>query len=558
MTTKNTRRITLAGPEFLKGGLNVNDHALIVPPEEMVEANNILIGATPSRRKRPGQELFCTDESNETADYPTSPDNGGAGDDPILGLYEFWRYDSGTGGPKSTLMVRQGTKIWAIDLRTGVAVDLTGALTLPADGVVTFQAFEGKVYWTGTGAAGTPEGYYSWDGTSSTADDESSNVPPDGIPTHIVTHGGRMWAWGVPGYPYRLYYSDFYDATSWDTTIFNGGSSYNDTGVVSAGTATQAGSLDLDPFGDPVGISGGVSFQDRLYVFLRRGSFEVQGNTINNFFVKTISRQIGCISHGTIVPIANDVIYASERGVLRLSSSDKAIQTEYGFISRPIKRLWNTLINRSLFAQYSAVYDEEENLYLLSGPSSGSTTNDTILAFNAQTSIWCGTWDGHDARCLATYIDSGRTRVIAGREDGRLTLLNSAARTDLGEAYTGRFKTGTLFPGGEIDIQHIWKQVTVLASADGNGTLVLNAYVDSVLVKTQTVNLSAGVDVLGSTFILGSSELGSGQFVPVTMSLKGQGYGLQLEVIFNSTADIQIYGFMVECVPANSPIRGVS
>ncbi len=115
-----------------------------------------------------------------------------------------------------------------------------------------------------------------------------------------------------------------------------------------------------------------------------------------------------------------------------------------------------------------------------------------------------------------------------------------------------------LFPGGEIDIQHVFKQCTVLASGEGTGTLTLNAYVDSELVKTQIINVNAGTDLLGSTFVLGTSELGSGRFIPISVLLKGQGYGLQLELIFNSEVDIQIYGFMVECVPVNSPVRGAT
>lgn len=546
MTTRSTRRIQLSGPDFLAGGLNLTDNPLIVKPEDMVEAVNLLVGSTPSRRKRAGQEYFNTDDSDATANYPKNPKNGGSASEPILGLYEFWRYDSGTGAPKSTLMVRQGTKIWAIDARTGTADDITGALVLPAGGTVTFQAFEGRVYWTGTGTAGTPEGYNYWDGSSPAAV-AAAATPPDGTPTYILSHGGRMWAWGVPGFPYRLYYSEFFNAEVWSTNAFG-----------ATGTATQAGSLDLDPFGDPVGINGGVSFQDRLYVFMRRASFEITGSRINDFFVKTVSRQIGCIGHHTIVPIGNDVLYASERGILRLSSTDKAIQSEYGFVSRPISTLWNKFLNRNLFDQFSAAYDEEENLYLLTVPGTGLQFNNIILAFNAQTSSWCGTWEGHKARILSTYLVSGVNRVLAGREDGILALLGSIERMDLGAVYSARFKTGMIFPGGEIDIEHLWKHVTILTSADGNGTLVLNAYVDSKLVLSQNISIDAGSDVLGSTFILGESQLGSGVFVPHTAGLKGQGYGLQLEIIFNSDADIQVYGFMIDTKPAGSPTRGAS
>lgn len=544
MTTRTTRRIKNVGESFLKGGLNLTDNAIIVPPHEMVDATNILIGSSPSRRQRPGIEYFCTDASHEGLSYPTNPLNGGSGADPVYGTYEFWRYDGATGAPKATLMVRQGTKIWGIDQRTGVATDLTGALILPDGGSVTFQTFEGRVYWAGTGAGGVAEGYNYWDGTSGSAV-AAASVPPDGTPTHIVSHGGRMWAWGVPGYPYRLYYSEFYDAESWAVTAYG-----------ATGTAAEPGSLDMDPFGDPVGINGAVSFQDRLYVLMRRARFEVSGSTIGDFFVKTLSKKYGTIGHHTIVSNGDSVYYAGERGFFNLLSSDKAIESESGDISRPIKYLWTRLLNRNLFSQYSATYDEDENLYLLTCPSAGSTTNDTVLAFSAEHGVWSGVWTGIKARCLTSYYTAGRTRVLAGREDGVLALLGASAKTDLGEAYTSKFKTGMLYPGEEIDIEHLWKHATILTSGAGTGSLVLNAYLDSKLVSSQTIEIDAGADLLGTTFVLGSSELGGGVFVPHTVPLKGQGYGLQLEVIFNSDSELQVYGFMYEAVPCGSPTRG--
>jgi hypothetical protein len=544
VTTRTSRRIKNMGESFLKGGLNLTDNAIIVPPHEMVDATNILIGSSPSRRQRPGIEYFNTDDSDENASYPVNPKNGGGTSEPILGAYEFWRYDGTTGAPKATLMVRQGDKIWGIDQRTGLADDLTGALVLPAGGAITFQAFEGRVYWTGTGTSGVDEGYNYWDGVSGSAV-AAAAVPPDGTPTHIISHGGRMWAWGVPGFPYRLYYSEFYDAESWAVAAFG------DTG-----TAAEPGSLDMDPFGDPVGINGAVSFQDRLYVFMRRARFEVTGSTINDFFVKTLSRKYGTIGHKTIVSNGDSVFYASERGFFNLASSDTAIESKAADIARPIKSLWTKLLNRNLFDQFCACYDEDENLYLITCPSSGSTANDTILAYSAEHGVWSGVWKGHKARVLTSYFTEGKARVLAGREDGVLALLGTDARTDLGAAYTSSFKTGMLYPGEEIDIEHVWKHATILTSAEGSGSLVVNAYLDSKLVSSQTIQVDAGTDLLGTTFVLGDSELGGGVFIPHTFSLKGQGYGLQLEVIFNSDIGIQVYGFMYEAVPAGSPTRG--
>lgn len=545
MTSRDTRRIRFNGRDFLEAGLNVTDNPLIVPPNQMVEALNILVGSTLARKKRGGQAYFNTDSSDAGATYPVNPkNNGGVNGTPILGAYEFWRYDAGTGAPKSTLMVRQGNKIWGINARTGVATNLTGALVLPTDGHVFFQAFEGRVYWTGTGKTGGTEGYHYWDGVAAAAV-AAAAVPPDGTPTHILSHGGRMWAWGVPGFPYRLYYSAFYNAESWSTTAFG-----------TTGAAAIPGSLDLDPFGDPFGISAGVSYQDRLYMFMNRAQFKIDGNQIDDFVVTTLNRKIGCIGQRTIVPTGNDVIYASERGILRLSSTQTAMESESGFISREISKIWNESIDRTKFAQYSAVYDEQDNLYLLSVPSQGSTGNDLILAFNAQSSLWCGAWVGHKARSLANYVISGRNRVIAGREDGIISVLGEATRLDLGVAYTAKFKTGFVYPGEEIDIEHIWKHATILASTNGSGNLTLNAYVDTKLVSSQSIVIDSGSDLLGTTFILGQSTLGSGVFVPQTVGLKGQGYGLQLEVIFNTDDDVEVFGFMVEAKPAGSPVRG--
>lgn len=543
MTTRNNRRIKFNGRQFLEAGLNVTDNPLIVPPNEMVDATNILVGATLARKKRGGQVYFNTDDSDETATYPVNPkNNGGSDGPPILGLYEFWRYDSGSGAPKSTLMVRQDDKIWAIDARTGTATDITGALSLPTVGRITFQTFEGNLYWTGTDPS---EGYNKWDGVSASAVAiGGGSQPPDGTPRFVTSHQGRMFGWGVPGFPYRLYYSEFFDAETWAT---------NPLGTT--GTAAQAGSLDLDPFGDPEGIVGAVSFQDKLYVFMRRAIFEISGNTINDFRVRTVNRQIGALGHHTIVPIANDIIYASERGVLTLSSTDKAIESEYGFASRPVSKIWNDQLNRTLPNQFSATYDEQENLYLIAAPSKGSSANDIILAYAPSTGIWTN-WEGHKARTLSTYIIDGVNRVIAGREDGIISVTGDPSRLDLGEQYTAKYRTGILFPGEEIDIEHLWKHITALFSTDGTANVTVNVYVDSTLVNSVPVEVESGQDLLGSSFVLGQSKLGKGVFVPRTIPVEGQGYGLQIEVIYNSEADIESYGFMVEAVPADHRIRG--
>lgn len=538
MTSRNIKRIRANGKEFLKDGLNVTDNPLLVPFSEMSEARNLLVGSTPARKPRPGQSYFNTDGEDANATYPLNPkNNGGSDGDPILGLYEFWRYVAGV--PTSTVLVRQGTKIWAIDGRTGAATDITGGLTLPTTGKITFQSFEGRVYWASTNTA---EGYNVWTGIGNAT---ASTPPADGTPRYLVSHNGRMFAFGVPGFPYRLYYSEFYDAETFATVALG-----------TTGAAAEAGSLDLDPFGDPKGIVGGVSFQNSFYAFMGRSIFRITGFTINDFAVESFNSHIGCVGHHTIVPVENDVIYASERGILTLSSTDKAVKSEVAFASRPISRLWNKSLNRTIEDQYHATLDNDENLYLLSCASKGSTGNDTILAYNIQSGAWT-TWDGHKARTITTFVDTdGIRRPMFGREDGILSISDPTIRNDLGSPYLSKFRTGILFPSGGMDIEHVFQDFTILASTVGSSQITVNAYVDSKLAATEAFDIQSGEDVLGSSFVLGQSALGNGVFVPQTYRIGDKGYGLQLEVIFNTEDESEVYGFVVSTVDADRRIGG--
>lgn len=536
MTTKQLQRASFWGKEFLTRGLNATDNPIMVPPDEMVTAENILIGTTWARRKRQGQTYYNINGEDETANYPLNPkNNGGSDGPPIRGLHEFWRYD-GSGNPLSDLMVRQDDKIWAIDNRNSTAVDLTGGNPLPTTGRVCFQPFEGNVYWASTN---TLEGYNKWDGVAGTYTPGVA-TPPDGTPSILGVYRGRMIAAGVPGFPYRIYFSGVFDAEDWTIPI-----------TIAPDSPT---SLDLDPYGDPSGITGFVTFQDRLYVFMRRSIYEITGDNATNFIVRPISRQVGCINHATIVPVGNDVFYASERGVLSLRSTDAAIQSEYAYVSRDIRRVYNEAIDRNREDQWYAGFDERENLYILSLPSLGKVTNDQCLVYQTEKQAWT-TWDGLDARTMATVLVNNTPRLVVGREDGIIGLTGEETRLDYGEPFKARFTTGIHYPGKEADIEHMFKEVTILAAPELASELTLEWSIDSSFIDSRLVEFVNSGDLLGSTFILGESRLTQGTFEPRTAKVRGKGYGIQLTVIMQDDVDMEIFGFIVGSVPADHRYR---
>lgn len=507
------------------GGLNVADNPIIVKPNQMVVADNILMGTSLARRKRGGQASFHTSTYQHTASYPTSVTG-----DPIRGLIEFWRFEGSPAQPTSDVFLHQSTKVWSIQAQNAPGIDRTGALSLDATSVPSYEVFNGNLYFCSSVAA---DGYNKWDGAS--ASSAAVAEPADGNGTMIRAHLNRMWMAGNPDFPYRLYYSSTGDPEEW-------GDSAPDDG----------GSLDLDPDNDPSGITAIFPpMQGRLYVATRRRIYEITGSTPDDFVVRPLTKGIGCISHQSAVATPNDILFCSDRGSHSLRKTVTSDQSEVTFISRDIQTLWTELLSSALFHRTWAMYEENINSYMISVPSSGQIENDTLLIYNIEFGTWT-VWPNIDARSLCPYMVTNRAKILLGKETGGLIFINEDVGTDLGSPFSSRFKTGVIYPGGNPMFQRRYKSITVLSSATRSGQFSVGWNVDGQRVGSKVVDVFTGnTDFLGTTFVLGASKLGVGQFLPTTITIEEVGYGIQLEFISPGTADIEIYGFLLEVEDVN-------
>lgn len=535
MDDRQSQFLNFFGKDALLGGLNVSDNPLIVKPAEMVVADNIRINQSMSRKKRHGQTRYHTGSFVGTASYPVVASAASTAA-AIRGHLQYWRYASGVGDYIEELFLHQGTKLWSVPNRTDAATEKTGALSLSDSAVPCYQVFEGKLYFT---SSVTADGYNKYDGlVGSPGNAEAATSPPDGTPKYIRSHYRKMWAAGVPEFPFRLYYSSTADAEDW-----------------SSADPSNGGSLDLDYDGDPQGITAIFpSFQGRLYVATRRTVYEVEGIDPETFVVKAITKGVGCVSHQSVVATPNDILFASDRGIHSLRKTVTSDQTEVSFLSRDIQPLWTDLLNTALVERAAATWDETINSYIISVPSSGKSKNDTLLVFNLEFAIWT-VWKGIEARSINTVLISNKSYVSLGREDGELTFMDPTSRDDLGDGYTARFKTGKLFPYGQINKQWKFKSVTVLASTTTATQLSIGYSIDSIdgqKSDTQVVPIGNDSDVLTTSFVLGSSRLGFGQFLPTTISIDEVGYNFQLELTASGGSEFEFYGWILEVEDADA------
>lgn len=517
------------GKDGLSGGLNVTDSELIVPPQQMVNAKNISISQTLSRKKRPGQVNYHLGSFEGTSNYP--------GSDPIRGIIQYHRFASSSGDTLQDIFLHQSDKVWSIEDRLSQGIERQGAFTLSTTAIPRYQVYEGILYFVTSDAS---EGYKKWNGLAQPAGDiEAATPPPDGAGTLLGTWNGRAVMAGNPDFPFRVYLSGPYEPELWDTV--DGGTSF-----------------DLAYDGEPGGITAIFPEKDgRLFIATSRSIYQLSAsdpNDVATFQLIRVTKGVGCVGQGTVVATPNDILFLSQRGLHSLRKIIVSDQSEITFLSRDVQKIFTRLLNPNLLERASAQWDERDNLYVVTVASDGQLTNDIVLSYNINFDLWL-IWENIGARSLGLLIEEGRQYVLCGREDGKITYLDQEQTTDLGSGFASTFKTGKFFPDGDITHEKEFVSVTVLVSAENVSDLTIGWTIDSLDSSkngSKTVEIGSSSSLLGSTFILGESVLGSGRFLPIRVGIGDIGYNFQLEITASGESSLEFHGWVLEVKDANT------
>jgi hypothetical protein len=74
---------------------------------------------------------------------------------------------------------------------------------------------------------------------------------------------------------------------------------------------------------------------------------------------------------------------------------------------------------------------------------------------------------------------------------------------------------------------------------------------DGTKTNSKSFQLGTTSSLLGSTFVLGTSRLGLGRFLPKRVSVEETGYNFQLEITATGDSDINFHGWLLEVEDAN-------
>lgn len=234
------------------------------------------------------------------------------------------------------------------------------------------------------------------------------------------------------------------------------------------------------------------------------------------------------VSQGGISPQGatfanNDGWWISQRGVHQLRTSQDFGDLKENFASALIDPYFTpgsdvTLSLNQLTAAV-ACYDSQNNRLLFGVDSDGDGQNDTVLCRDLNTGGW-SVWDGLSCASLWTaYTGSNGVEVFMGGYDGFVRRLT----TSYTNAITGSFKhiSDLGMPFWLKHLRHLY--VYLREQGAGNVTVTTNFDFGATGGQSYSVSQLGDSDVLGSTFVLGTSTLGARSQIVKRMDTTGLG-----------------------------------
>lgn len=362
---------------------------------------------------------------------------------------------------------------------------------------------------------------------------------PDAGPdmSFFFFHLSRMWSNDKTQRDY-LHYCETFDETVW--------MGYGDSGALPV----------FPGDGDPEGIVCGYKYKGFAVVGKKAKRYRVLGFAPEEFAIESISDGLGNEGPLAIPVDESDVVFVSRRGLHSQQTTDQYGDTDAAYLSADIKPTFNEWEKERL-KYMQGTYIPELNSIAVSVSEDGNNTPNAVWLYNIEVEVpgkprkgaWYR-WPDISCTSLSRRFINGGYKLIFGTSDGRIVEAQKENDfTDFGvDGIPFKIKTGTIYPGNDPHSVKAFKKISMIYRPKGNFVFTVKATIDNNKSQSFSFNQVTGLDLLGDTFILGSSTLGSSAILaPTTFSMEGYGRGVTLEISQPSADEqVEIWGFVIE------------
>jgi len=317
-------------------------------------------------------------------------------------------------------------------------------------------------------------------------------------------------------------------------------------------TENNAGTLPIPIVRGGAG-TGLYSFWDRLLVFTDNESFQVVGTSPPTWDLLPINTVYGHQgSPYAVIAGGNDVYYCDQAGVHSLYTTLVQSETgdvEWRYSSAKIEPTWQE-IDAANLTNIVAVHDRRRNLIIFLANRLGTTNAEAFVGdYYHHDDEGKPTWTQYSNFPFASAIESrslqsGLSEVIFGGYDGKVYRHLDSHLDDDGTAIPllAQYHTDLEVPAWEKTNR--WM---VLYAQAQSGTLLSNISMDfGTRVLSQSTDLAQATgDLIGSTFTIGESALGTITFIPHHIGIPGFGRVLTINLNISASARVNLGGMII-------------
>ena len=307
--------------------------------------------------------------------------------------------------------------------------------------------------------------------------------------------------------------------------------------------ANGAGSINVD---SP--ITGLFPFRDSLFIFCEERIFKLVGNTVADFVLQPVTREIGCLNGRTIQEFGGDLIFLGPDGLRTVAGTANIGDVELGTISRQVQERFAGV---SDVDEFTSVVIPDKTQYRIFFSNSNTVRSKTtgVICVKKTDGYEFADVLGIRPSCTDFITVSGESIVVHGEFDGFVYRQEQGDDFD-GNNVTGKYRSPDLTMG-DAGIRKSFQRVIINYAPEAAVNADLFVRYDY---EAPNVARAAAYpfDTATSVAIYGSSVYGTatygGQSNPlVRQPIEGSGFAIALRVNDRGTsAPYSLKGFQLE------------
>jgi len=295
-------------------------------------------------------------------------------------------------------------------------------------------------------------------------------------------------------------------------------------------------------------ITGLFPFRDSLFIFCEERIFKLTGNTLSDFVLQPVTREIGCLNGFTIQEFAGDIVFLGPDGLRTVAGTERIGDVELGTISRPVQKRFQELTDVDEFTSV-VIPDKTQYRIFFSNASTARASTEGIICVRRGEGYEFGDTLGIRASATDSTVVAGTSFILHGDFDGFVYRQEQGNDFD-GSQIVGKYRSPDLTMG-DAGIRKNFQRVIINYAPEAavNADLFLRYDYEAPDVARPAAypfDTSTVVAVYGSA-IYNTSTYG-GQTNPlVRQPVEGSGFAVALRVNDRGTsAPYSLKGFQLE------------